>query len=211
LTVRALAARLAADARPSQPAPRIVTTRFAPHAGGMASLNHNSPLTKSRIFLRGELDSSGKTGGGFWRLLVLPRRRYLSRISAGSDEPAVSLAFRERAGRDDLVREAALAARPEMESRRTGALKSLVRPAALAFGPQMPADRTGTGDRHGMTPATGTAPPSRSTSLGGIRGAREARSKADDSAQNQGLQHVISSVSALLAGGHDTRIRINGS
>ena len=65
LTVRAPAARLAADARPSQPAPRIVTTRFAPHAGGMVSLNHNFSISETGIFLRGALDSSGKTDGGF--------------------------------------------------------------------------------------------------------------------------------------------------
>src|ERR1700757_1777446 len=50
LTVRAPAARLAADARPSHPAPRIVTTRFAPHAGGMASLNHNFCVSEREIF-----------------------------------------------------------------------------------------------------------------------------------------------------------------
>ena len=65
MTVREHSARLAAYPRPSHPAPRIVTTRFAPHAGGMTSLNHNSRLTESRIFFRRALDSSGKTGGGF--------------------------------------------------------------------------------------------------------------------------------------------------
>jgi hypothetical protein len=42
-----------------------VTTRFAPHAGGLASLNHNFSISETGIFLRGALDSSGKTGGGF--------------------------------------------------------------------------------------------------------------------------------------------------
>src|SRR5262249_39289750 len=50
LTVRAPAARLAADARPSQPAPRIVTTRFAPHAGGLSSFYHNFEFRKEIYF-----------------------------------------------------------------------------------------------------------------------------------------------------------------
>src|ERR1700748_579370 len=33
--------------------------------GGVASLNHNFFLSERRIFLPSELDSSGKTGGGF--------------------------------------------------------------------------------------------------------------------------------------------------
>jgi hypothetical protein len=32
---------------------------------GMASLNHNFYISERDIFLRGELDSSGKTGGVF--------------------------------------------------------------------------------------------------------------------------------------------------
>jgi hypothetical protein len=32
----------------------------------MASLNHNFCVSERRIFLFDELDSSGKTGGGFW-------------------------------------------------------------------------------------------------------------------------------------------------
>jgi hypothetical protein len=35
----------------------------------MASLNHKFGLSERKIFLRGELDSSGKTGGGFFYLL----------------------------------------------------------------------------------------------------------------------------------------------
>jgi hypothetical protein len=31
----------------------------------MASLNHNFDISEIDIFLRGDLDSSGKTGGGF--------------------------------------------------------------------------------------------------------------------------------------------------
>jgi hypothetical protein len=38
----------------------------------MTSLNHNFFLSEREIFLRNELDSSGKTGGGFFG--VLPRR-----------------------------------------------------------------------------------------------------------------------------------------
>jgi hypothetical protein len=82
LTVRALAARLAADARPSQPAPRIVTTRFAPHAGGMTSINHNFCLSERNIFLQRALDPSGKTGGGFWCFA-----RRLEKITLGSRVP----------------------------------------------------------------------------------------------------------------------------
>jgi hypothetical protein len=40
-----------------------------PYRGGLASLNHNFFISETLIFLRGEIDSSGKTGGGF---LVLP-------------------------------------------------------------------------------------------------------------------------------------------
>src|SRR5581483_2098907 len=42
-----------------------------PCRGGLASLNHNFFLSERRIFLRRELDSSGKTGGGF---LAVARR-----------------------------------------------------------------------------------------------------------------------------------------
>jgi hypothetical protein len=38
----------------------------------MASLNHKFCISKTRIFLRGELDSSGKTGGGFLTVAVVP-------------------------------------------------------------------------------------------------------------------------------------------
>src|SRR5215813_3225794 len=37
----------------------------SPCRGGLASLNHNFCLSEIQIFLRGALDSSGKTGGGF--------------------------------------------------------------------------------------------------------------------------------------------------
>jgi hypothetical protein len=33
---------------------------------GISSLNHNFYLSERQIFLRGELDSSGKTGGEFF-------------------------------------------------------------------------------------------------------------------------------------------------
>lgn len=74
---------------------------------------------------------------------------------------------------DGLVRPAALTLRSEMESRRTRAFKSLVRPAALSFRSQMPPDRTSTRDCHRMAPATGASPPSWSTPLCSLRGARE--------------------------------------
>ncbi len=45
-----------------------------PCRGGLASLNHNFCLSERHIFLRGELDSSGKTGGGFFGS-PLPRSR----------------------------------------------------------------------------------------------------------------------------------------
>jgi len=57
LTVRALAARLAAPPRPSHPAPRFVTTAkrlFGER--GMASLNHNFFLSERQIFWRRGLD-----------------------------------------------------------------------------------------------------------------------------------------------------------
>src|SRR6185503_15484546 len=37
-----------------------------PYRGGLTSLNHNFCLSERDIFSRGALDSSGKTGGGFW-------------------------------------------------------------------------------------------------------------------------------------------------
>ncbi len=36
-----------------------------PCRGGLVSLNHNFCLSERQIFLRGALDTSGKTGGGF--------------------------------------------------------------------------------------------------------------------------------------------------
>jgi len=66
LTVRAPTARLAAPARPSHPAPRVVTIAIRPLSErGTSSLNHNFCLSEIGIFLRDELDSSGKTGGEF--------------------------------------------------------------------------------------------------------------------------------------------------
>src|SRR5581483_9530144 len=37
-----------------------------PCRGGLASLNHNFSISERRIFSRDALDSSGKTGGGFF-------------------------------------------------------------------------------------------------------------------------------------------------
>jgi hypothetical protein len=44
-----------------------------PYRGGLTSLNHNFFVSETTIFFPGELDSSGKTGGGFG---VLPWRRH---------------------------------------------------------------------------------------------------------------------------------------
>jgi hypothetical protein len=41
----------------------------------MASLNHNF-LSERQIFFRKGLDSSGKTGGGFWRLPVVQKKTH---------------------------------------------------------------------------------------------------------------------------------------
>src|SRR6202030_4645226 len=61
-----IAARLTSgDECPSRPSCR----------GGMASLNHNFRLSERRIFLRGALDSSGKTGGGILGTARRARRR----------------------------------------------------------------------------------------------------------------------------------------
>src|SRR5262249_40478327 len=52
--------------RPSHPAPRFVTiAKRLSNERGMASLNHNFRLSERTIFLRSELDSSGKAGSGF--------------------------------------------------------------------------------------------------------------------------------------------------
>src|ERR1700761_6453670 len=55
-----IAARLTSgDEWPSRP----------PCRGGMASLNHKFCVSERNIFLRGALDTSGKTGGGFFAVL----------------------------------------------------------------------------------------------------------------------------------------------
>src|ERR1700742_3625957 len=69
--------------RPSQPPSRLVTKwpSRPPCRGGLTSLNHNFCLSERAIFLRGALDSSGKTGGGIltccssgYACLLSPRR-----------------------------------------------------------------------------------------------------------------------------------------
>jgi hypothetical protein len=47
----------------------------------MASLNHKFFLSEREMFLRGELDSSGKTGGGF---LVARRIVAATSLAAGT-------------------------------------------------------------------------------------------------------------------------------
>jgi hypothetical protein len=75
LTVRDGAARLAAPPRPSHPAPRFVTTaKRLLGERGTGSLNHNFLISERKIFLRGKLDSSGKTGGGFLPVAHRARR-----------------------------------------------------------------------------------------------------------------------------------------
>src|ERR1700760_2321322 len=66
LTVRDCAARLAAQRVHRNPRRVSWRSRNAPpERRGLASLNHNFCVSERTIFLRGALDSSGKTGGGF--------------------------------------------------------------------------------------------------------------------------------------------------
>jgi hypothetical protein len=60
--------------RPSQPAPRIVTTRFAPHAGAMTSFYHNFEFRKDKYFCAARLTRRAKQAAGFSNLLVPPRQ-----------------------------------------------------------------------------------------------------------------------------------------
>src|ERR1700730_8310269 len=77
------------DSSIAEPEPHGLTVRIAPHVlrpnasiasrltsgdewpsrppcrGGLSSLNHKYSISEREIFLRGALDSSGKTGGGF--------------------------------------------------------------------------------------------------------------------------------------------------
>jgi hypothetical protein len=46
----------------------------------MASLSHNFRISERRIFLHGALDSSGKTGGGFFGMVA--RRAEFSLVIA---------------------------------------------------------------------------------------------------------------------------------
>jgi hypothetical protein len=49
---------------------------------GMTSLNHKFSISETVIFLRGELDSSGKTGGGFFAVLPVVSQRQHSGAGA---------------------------------------------------------------------------------------------------------------------------------
>jgi hypothetical protein len=65
LTVRRRCIRLPHQQRPSRPAQRFVTmAKRLCSEHGMVSLSHKFCNSERYIFLRSELDSSGKTGGG---------------------------------------------------------------------------------------------------------------------------------------------------
>ena len=67
LTVRFGAHHLTHQKRPSHPASRLVTIGLTSSCrGGTAWIYACFRFTERRIFLRGALDSSGKTGGGFF-------------------------------------------------------------------------------------------------------------------------------------------------
>ena len=68
------------------------------------------------------------------------------------------------------VRKTAAAPWPKMKSGRTCALKALIRPATSPVRSQVPAGGAGAGDGHWMTETTRSAPPARTTPLGGIGG-----------------------------------------
>jgi len=102
----------------------------------------------------------------------------------------------------------------EVEARRARALITLVRPTAPPRRAEMPADWACAIGRHWMTKAARTTPPSRTTTLGGIRGTRKTYNATSEcSAQNQTLQHRCSSdlSSQSRSALHMASIRLNAA